>query len=49
VPYALLESAGLRAAYGLCAALVVSELFALAIARHAAPGTAALSESRRLT
>lgn len=49
VAYALLESAGLRVAYGLCTALVVSGLLALAIARHAAPATAALSESRRLT
>lgn len=49
VAYALLERAGLRAAYGLCIALVVSGLVSLAVARRTSPRAAALSESRRLT
>lgn len=37
VGYALLETAGLRSAYGLCAALTVSALLVLAFVRGAAP------------
>jgi len=37
VAYALLETAGLRAAYGLCAALMLSALLLLAAVRAAAP------------
>ena len=37
VAYALLETAGLRAAYGLCAALMLSALLLLATVRAAAP------------
>ena len=39
VAYALLETAGLRAAYGLCAALMLSALLLLAAVRAAAPAT----------
>jgi ABC-type sulfate transport system permease component len=39
VAYALLETAGLRAAYGLCAALMLSALLLLAVVRAAAPAT----------
>jgi len=37
VAYAVLETAGLRAAYGLCAALMLSALLLLATVRAVAP------------